>query len=361
MRWRNIINSITDQCVDIDNRATQYTKISVSHGFPFLYTKPINRYTNYPFIIYSSIAYLGGFTIIAFATIWFLSQSPACTIEYGSKGKSEKSEKSNKKSDNTSKPGKHNNNTNKGSVSWWSAIREKITSKFGFGKKSKSTKNATKTGKPSSSRGNSSNGSNRNKSEGKKRIFKDNGVCGNGSSSKSTNITKNDDLIDKKAQGTRIETCGESSSCITNTSNDGMRQKDHMSRKVHANTSDDGLQKKEHCTQEIQVGFRDNNLTSNSNVVKQQQLRKLKLKTQESRSSNWTNCYKLPSRGVESKYKSGDCSKHSENTSSILPVCNIKYSMDNKESSRQDRSLTDIELRIAETVKKINSIDLQGM
>ncbi|CAI2181994.1 11417_t:CDS:2 [Funneliformis geosporum] len=337
---------------------------------------------------YRSIAYLGGFTIIAFATIWFLSQSPTYKIEYDSKEKSEKSEKSNKKSDGKNKPGKHVNTTNKKSVSWWSAIREKITSKLGFGRKSKSQKNATKFGKPSSSRSNSSNGYNKNKSDGKKRIS---GLCGSGSDTKSNSsigssydtklvsLTKNENSINKKVQDNRIGSGGDGGSCSSNASYDCMRQKVQINKKIRNgpcgvnnvsinNTNNDGLQKKDNHIREIQVGLPNSNLNSNSKVVKQQPLRKLKLNAQGVRSSNSSRCYKLSSRNVESRYWSGDHStyKHSEKTSSTRPIHDVKcpmkslcQDMDNRESSRQERPLTDLEMRITDTVKKINSIELQ--
>ncbi|CAG8638540.1 1347_t:CDS:2, partial [Funneliformis mosseae] len=320
---------------------------------------------------YRSIAYLGGFTLIAFATIWFLSHSPTYKIEYESKKKSEKSEKSSKKSDGKNKPGKHVNNTNKSS--WWSAIREKITSKLGFGRKSKSQKNATK--KPSSSRSNNSNGYNKNKSDGKKRNF---GLCGSDTKSNSSigsshdaklaSITKNDDPISKKIQDIRIGSGGNGSSCNSNTSNDSMRQKVQMNKKFRNgscvdsnvsinNPSNDGLQKKDF--RGIQVGLPNSNFNYNSNVAKQQPLRKLKLNAQGVRPSDSSRYYKMPSRSVENKYWSGDHSK----TRSAPPIHDVKcpknslcQDMDNKESSRQ---LTDMEMRITETVKKINSIELQ--
>ena len=68
-------------------------------------------------------------------------------------------------------------------------------------------------------------------------------------------------------------------------------------------------------------------------------------------------------------YRLGDCSIYKrEKVNSISPIRNVKcltkflyQDIDNKESSRQDRPLTDLEIKIAESIKKINLIDLQGM
>ena len=66
-------------------------------------------------------------------------------------------------------------------------------------------------------------------------------------------------------------------------------------------------------------------------------------------------------------YRLGDCSKHPEKVNSISPIRNVKcltkslcQDIDNKESSRQGRPLTDLEIKIAVSIKKINLIDLQG-
>ncbi|RIA80035.1 hypothetical protein C1645_745525 [Glomus cerebriforme] len=413
---------------------------------------------------YRSIAYLGGFTIVALATIWFLSQSPTYTIEYNkSKDKSEKSNKSdksnklnNKKDDDMGKSDKRSNNTNKSSVSWLSSIREKIINKLGFGKKSKS-KNI-KIGKSPSSRNNSTKNV---KSNAKKRIPKDNGACSSTSSSKtsdakptgsicssniknnihegkSTNIVKkiqgprcgnssNDSLQQKDSenlissygdssssihnncrqkdqitQKIRVGSCGDSSSsvsdnlrqkdkitqeirvkshgdssssisnnlckkdqitqesccCSSSSSHNNCRQKDQTTQEIRAESCGDSsssinnLHQKNKITQEIRAESCGSSFTSNE--VKQQQLRKLRLKTQETRSSSWTN--------RENKYRLKDYSipKRPEKDNLTSPIRNVKcftkslcQDIDNKES------LTDLEEKIAMTIKKINLIDLQ--
>jgi hypothetical protein len=347
----------------------------------------------------SSIAYLGGFTIIAFATIWFLSQSPY-TIECKSKDKSDKPRKSdksdksdklkfNKKGGDTSKSDKRSSNTNKSSAGLWASIREKIANKLGFGKKSKSQKSAT-TVKSSRSNGLKLNG--------KKRAPKDCGACGSASSSKtsakSNGSTGSSNIInsfrDVKSQETRIESFCDSSSSNSNnfcqkdsitrvkscgdsgSSNGGNRlQKDRVIQKIRvesygdsSSSSSNNLCKKDQITQEVRAES-GSSFSSNSNKInkiKQQQLRNLKL----TRSSN---CHKLSSRDMENKYRLGDCStsKLPEKVNLTSPIRNVKclskslcQDIDNKESNLQD-SLTDIEKRIAETINKINLIDLQGI
>lgn len=334
---------------------------------------------------HSSIAYLGGFTIVALATIWFLSQSPTYTVEYDPKNKSRKSDKSkfNNKEDDTGKLDKRSNNTNKSSVGWWSSIREKVSNKLGFGKKSKSQK-PPKYGKPG-------------KLNSKKRTSRENGITL--SSSKTSDAITNDSTgssnmknsshdtkpthISKKVQGPR---CGDSSNDNSrqkdqktqdkligsyddngSSSHNNCQQKDQVTQKIrvgsYGNSSSinsNNSHQKDAMIQEIRVGTCGGSFVSNNNGVKQQELRKLKLKAPDARFSKRTN--------RENKHRLGECSisihsKHPEKVvDSTSHIRNVEcFTKPIYQDAYNKELLADLETRITKTVKKINFIDLQGM
>jgi hypothetical protein len=342
-------------------------------------------------MLHSSIAYLGGFTIVALATIWFLSQSPTYTVEYDPKDKSRKSDKSkfNNKEDDTGKPDKRSNNTNKSSVGWWSSIREKVSNKLGFGKKSKPQK-PTKFGKPSNSPNKPG------KLSGRKRTYRETGsalssktsdATTNGSTgssgmrnsshdTKPTHITKkvqgprcgnsSNDNLQQKDQTTQEKLIGSYDDSSFSSCNN-CQQKDQVTQKIrvgshgsNSSTNSDNLHQKDQMVQEIRVGTHGGSIVPNSNAVKQQQLRKLKLKAPDARSSKRTN--------RENKYRLGDfsISKHSKHpekvVSSTSHIQNVEcFTKPISQDKYNKELLTDLETRIRETIKKINFIDLQGM
>ncbi|PKY39011.1 hypothetical protein RhiirA4_520586 [Rhizophagus irregularis] len=332
---------------------------------------------------YRSIAYLGGFTIVALATIWFLSQSPTYTVEYDPKNKSRKSDKSkfNNKEDDTGKLDKRSNNTNKSSVGWWSSIREKVSNKLGFGKKSKSQK-PPKYGKPG-------------KLNSKKRTSRENGITL--SSSKTSDAITNDSTgssnmknsshdtkpthISKKVQGPR---CGDSSNDNSrqkdqktqdkligsyddngSSSHNNCQQKDQVTQKIrvgsYGNSSSinsNNSHQKDAMIQEIRVGTCGGSFVSNNNGVKQQELRKLKLKAPDARFSKRTN--------RENKHRLGECSisKHSKHPEKVVNstshIRNVEcFTKPIYQDAYNKELLADLETRITKTVKKINFIDLQ--
>ncbi|CAB4487786.1 hypothetical protein RhiirA5_483127 [Rhizophagus irregularis] len=332
---------------------------------------------------YRSIAYLGGFTIVALATIWFLSQSPTYTVEYDPKNKSRKSDKSkfNNKEDDTGKLDKRSNNTNKSSVGWWSSIREKVSNKLGFGKKSKSQK-PPKIGKPG-------------KLNSKKRTSRENGITL--SSSKTSDAITNDSTgssnmknsshdtkpthISKKVQGPR---CGDSSNDNSrqkdqktqdkligsyddngSSSHNNCQQKDQVTQKIrvgsYGNSSSinsNNSHQKDAMIQEIRVGTCGGSFVPNNNGVKQQELRKLKLKAPDARFSKRTN--------RENKHRLGECSisKHSKHPEKVVNstshIRNVEcFTKPIYQDAYNKELLADLETRITETVKKINFIDLQ--
>ncbi|GBC09047.1 hypothetical protein RclHR1_08580006 [Rhizophagus clarus] len=324
---------------------------------------------------YRSIAYLGGFTIVALATIWFLSQSPTYTVEYDPK--KPKKSKFNNKEDDT---GKRSNNTNKNSAGWWTSIREKVSNKLGFGKKSKPQK-PTKPAKSSSSSNKPA------KLSGRKRTYRENGIAlssktsdttTNGSTgsrnsshdTKSTNTSKkvqvprcnsSNDNSRQKDQTTQEKIIGSCDDYSTSNRNN-CQQKDKVTQEIRVNNSNssnsNGSHQNDQKIQEIRVGTCGGNFVPNNNEVKQQSLRKLKLKAPDARSSKRIN--------REYKYRLGDCSisKHSNHPekveNSISHIRNVEYFTRPIYKDRYNKeSLDDLETRIMETIRKIHYTDLQ--